>query len=64
MKDKSQFYEKPIEYVYYVYETVIYPFELILCEIAREESHKKYVYTVRRKSHKKYIHNRNRKHRK
>ena len=64
MKHKSQFYEKPIEYIYYVYEIVIYPFEWILRDPSTKKSYQKYIYTVRRKSHKKHIRNINRRHRK
>jgi hypothetical protein len=58
MRKQSQFYEKPIEYMYYVYEVSIISFEWITSRLSSEKKIQKYIYTIRRRSFKKHINNR------
>jgi hypothetical protein len=57
-QQQSQFYEKPIEYMYYVYEVSIIPFEWIVFRLSSEKIIQKNIYTVRRRPFKKHLNNR------
>jgi hypothetical protein len=55
MGKQSHFYEKPVEYMYYISEILIYPFEWVLLNISTKKSRKKNIKKTRKQQVKKYI---------